>query len=303
VLAQASLIVPEWEMKWDGLEPAPGRFNFSGPDRLLQFARRHGLLMRGHTLVWHQQLPHWVGALAPTASARALERYITTVVGHYRSRLHAWDVVNEPIAADGSGLRRSLWLERLGPTYIDQALHWAHRADPTVPLLINEFGLEGDDPASERKRQELLHLLRGLRQRQVPLQAVGLQAHLKATATGPTFQRLPAFLQALADLHLDIHITELDVNDRELPASIPERDARIAAIYGAFLAAVLRQPRLKSLTSWGLSDRYTWLNQHEPRRDGCPQRPLPFDAANAAKPAAHSILAALNSNPPIRTRP
>lgn len=296
VLAQAAMIVPESEMKWDGLEPAPGRFNFSAPDRLLQFARRQGLQMRGHTLVWHQQLPDWVVALPPAETKQALESYITTVVKRYQNNLHSWDVVNEPIAEDGSGLRRSLWLERLGPSYIDQALNWAHQADPTVPLLINEFGLEGDDPASEQKRQQMLVLLRELRQRQVPIQALGLQAHLYATPTGPTFQRLPAFLQSLADLNLDIQVTELDVNDRMLTASIPERDARIAAIYGDFLTTVLQQPRLKSITSWGLSDRYTWLNQYFPRQDGLPQRPLPFDSANKAKPATRSILAALNTN-------
>jgi endo-1,4-beta-xylanase len=296
VLAQAAMIVPEWEMKWDGLEPAPGRFNFSAPDRLLGFARHQGLQMRGHTLVWHQQLPDWVVALSPAKTKQALESYVTTVVAHYRNSLQSWDVVNEPIAEDGSGLRHSLWLERLGPNYIDQALHWAHRADPTVPLLINEFGLEGDDPASEQKRHQMLGLLRKLRQRQVPIQALGLQAHLYATPAGPTFQRLPAFLQSLADFDLDIHVTELDVNDRMLPPSIPDRDARIAAIYGDFLTTILRQPRLKSITSWGLSDRYTWLNQHFPRQDGLPQRPLPFDVLDAAKPATRSILAALNIN-------
>ena len=298
LLAQAAMIVPEREMKWDGLEPAPGRFNFSAPDRLLQFARHQGLQMRGHTLVWHQQLPDWLVALPPAETERALETYITTVVAHYRNSLQSWDVVNEPIAEDGSGLRRSLWLERLGPNYIDQALRWAHRADPTVPLLINEYGLEGDDPASEQKRQQMLELLRELRQRQVPIQALGLQAHLYATPAGPTFQRLPAFLQSLADLNLDIQVTELDVNDRMLPPSIPDRDARIASIYGDFLTTMLHQPRLKSITSWGLSDRHTWLNQHFPRQDGLPQRPLPFDAVDAAKPATRSILTALNINKP-----
>jgi endo-1,4-beta-xylanase len=293
VLDQAALIVPEHEMKWDGLEPDPGRFDFSAPDRLLQFAHRHGMGMRGHTLVWHQQLPRWLVELPAAETSTALEQYITAVVGHYRGQLQSWDVVNEPIAEDGSGLRKSLWLERLGPHYIEKALRLAHRADSTVPLLINDYGLEGDDPTSERKRQQMLQLLRDLRQRRVPLQAIGLQAHLYATADGPTFRRLPDFLQALADLDLDIYVTELDVNDRELPAAIAQRDARVAEIYEAFLAAIHNQPRLIMITSWGLSDRYTWLNEHFPRSDGFQQRPLPFDANYMAKPAEQSILEVL----------
>lgn len=290
VVAQAGLIVPENEMKWDRLEPAPVRFDFSASDQLLAFARAEGLAMRGHTLVWHQQLPNWVQELPGPELRQALERHIRTVAGHYRGQLQSWDVVNEPIADDGTGLRRSLWLEKLGPDYIAQALTWAHAADPTARLVINDYGLEGDDPKSARKREQFLALVRDLRRRGVPLQAVGLQGHLYANGSGPTtFTQLPAFLQALADLGLDIYITELDVNDRSLPAAIPERDRRVAAVYADFLQAVLPQPRLKLLVGWGLSDRYTWLNSFFPRADGLPQRPLSFDEKGAGKPATQVI--------------
>jgi endo-1,4-beta-xylanase len=215
-------------------------------------------------------------------------------VGHYRGQLQSWDVVNEPIAEDGSGLRRDLWLERLGPGYIARALTWAHRADPKAVLVINEYGLEGDDARSARKRETFLALLRQLRREGVPLNAVGLQGHLYANGSGPTtFRSLPGFLRALAALDLDIYITELDVNDRELPAAVPERDRRVADVYAAFLAAVLPEPRLKLITGWGLSDRHTWLNRFFPRADGLPQRPLPFDDADASKAATTAIQAAL----------
>ncbi|MCP9933652.1 endo-1,4-beta-xylanase [Cyanobium sp. Candia 9D4] len=294
VSEQSGLIVPESELKWDGVEAAPGRFDFSAPDRLLAFARAQGLAMRGHTLVWHEQLPAWVKALPPAELDRAMATYIRTVVGHYRGQLPSWDVVNEPIADDGSGLRRSLWLARLGPDYIARALTRAHQADPKAALVINEYGLEGDDAKTARKRQAFLTLLRQLRQSGVPLNAVGLQAHLYANGSGPTtFRTLPAFLRELAALDLDILVTELDVNDRELPAAIPERDRAVAAVYGAFLAAVLPEPRLKLITTWGLSDRTTWLNAFMPRADGLPQRPLPFDEDNRPKAATATIQAAL----------
>ncbi len=296
VISQAGLIVPESEMKWDGLEPSPGRFDFSAPDRLLAFAREHQLRMRGHTLLWHEQLPAWVKALPAADLDNAIRTYIRTVVGHYRGQLPSWDVVNEPIADDGTALRRNLWLEKLGPDYIARALTWAHQADPQARLVINEYGLEGDDAKSERKRRSFLALLRDLRRRGVPLHAVGLQAHLYANGSGPTtFHSLPGFLRELAALGLDIDVTELDVNDRELPAAISERDRAVAAVYAGFLAAILPEPRLKLITSWGLSDRTTWLNQFLPRADGLPQRPLPFDRDDRPKPATAAIQAALKT--------
>ncbi|MFY8147790.1 MAG: endo-1,4-beta-xylanase [Prochlorococcaceae cyanobacterium] len=298
VVAQTGLIVPENEMKWDQLEPAPGRFSFGAADQLLAFARAEGLAMRGHTLVWHQQLPGWVQELPAAELKDALARHIRTVAGHYRGQLQSWDVVNEPIADDATGLRRSLWLEKLGPDYIAWALTWAHEADPTARLVINEYGLEGDDPKSARKREQFLALVRDLRRRGVPLQAVGLQGHLYANGSGPTtFRQLPAFLQALADLGLDIYITELDVNDRSLPGAIDQRDRAVAAVYTSFLEAVLPQPRLKLLVGWGLSDRYTWLNSFFPRADGLPQRPLPFDAQGGDKPATWEIRRLLRRRP------
>jgi endo-1,4-beta-xylanase len=299
VTSQSGLIVPESELKWDGVEASPGRFDFNAPDRLLAFAREHGLVMRGHTLVWHEQLPAWVKALPAAELDNALATYIRTVVGHYRGKLPSWDVVNEPIADDGTGLRRTLWLERLGPDYIARSLNLAHQADPGAALVINEYGLEGDDAKTARKRRSFLALLRQLRDRGVPLNAVGLQAHLYASGSGPTtFRTLPAFLRELAALNLDIYVTELDVNDRELPAAIPERDRAVAAVYAAFLAAVLPEPRLKLITSWGLGDRTTWLNSLFPRADGLPQRPLPFDDNNQPKPATAAVRSALTTSAP-----
>ncbi|QEY32461.1 endo-1,4-beta-xylanase [Synechococcus sp. RSCCF101] len=290
LLAQVGLIVAENEMKWETLQPQPGVFRFTAADRLLDFAERHGLAMRGHTLVWHRQVPAWLRQLEGRALERAMATHIQTVMGRYRGRLDSWDVVNEPIADDGTGLRSSFWLDQLGETYIARALELAHAADPSARLVINEYGLEGDAPKSARKRQRFLALLRDLRRRGVPLHAVGLQAHLHAHGGGPTtFDQLPAFLQAIADLDLDILITELDVNDRDLAAPVETRDQKVAAVYGAFLEAVLPQPRLKQLVSWGLSDRDTWLNSAFPRADGQPQRPLPFDADLRRKAATGVI--------------
>lgn len=277
---QTRLLVPEWEMKWEVLQPSSDRFDFSRPDRLLAFAQSYQAQLRGHTLLWHQQLPKWLASLTPAETATALQRYIATVVGHYRGQLQSWDVINEPIAEDGQGLRPNPWLQQLGPSYLEQSLRWARAADPQVPLVINDYGLEPDSPLATRKRQQLRRLVETLRDRGAPLQAIGFQAHLVANPQAPpTFTGFAEFLADLSRFDLDFYITELDVNDQSLPADKSVRDREVALLYQRFLSAVLPIPRLKLVTTWGLSDRFSWLNQFAPRADGLPQRPLPFDSA------------------------
>lgn len=287
-------ITPENALKWDATEPEPGRFSFQGADAQLAFARRHGLAVRGHTLVWHRQLPPWLQALDARALRQALQRHVLGLAGHSRGQVRSWDVVNEPLDEQGRGLRRSLWLETLGPGYIADALRWARQADPQARLLINDYGLEGDDPQTARKREALLELVDALQRQRVPLDGIGLQAHLLAPSAGePRFTSLPAFLRQLRQRGLAVEITELDVSDRQLPADITLRDDRVAATYAAFLQAVLPEPALRQITSWGLSDRDTWLNSAFPRRDGLPQRPLPYDSELRAKPAHSTITSRL----------
>ena len=119
-------------------------------------------------------------------------------------------------------------------------------------------------------------------------------------AGSATFHTLPAFLAELRRRSLQVEITELDVSDRLLPSTITERDRGVAATYDAFLKAVLPEPALRRITSWGLSDRGSWLNTAFPRPDGLPQRPLPYDTALRAKPARSSIAERLQSITPPR---
>lgn len=294
LLENVGSITPENALKWDATEPQPGRFRLDEVDDLLAFSRQHQLAFRGHTLVWHEQLPTWVQSLPAAQLRQALKRHIQTLVSHGQGRIQAWDVINEPLDPQGDGLRRTLWLQRLGPGYLAAALRWARQADPTAILTINDYGLEGDDQQTARKRHALLALIDALQQQGAPLDAIGLQAHLLAPAEGkPEFRSLPGFLAELRRRGLQLEITELDVSDRALPADQAVRDTRVAATYDAFLNAVLAEPGVRRITSWGLSDRDTWLNKALPRADGLPQRPLPYDTALQAKPARSSIAARL----------
>jgi endo-1,4-beta-xylanase len=284
LLQQVGSVTPENGLKWEVVEPHQGHFDFRQGDALLQLARRHGLEMRGHTLVWEQQEPAWLQTVSSSDLRPILKAHIERVVGRYRGQLRSWDVINEPLADDGSGLRRHRWWRALGPEYIDLALQWAHQADPGARLLINEYGLEAQTPAAAVKRRALLALLRDLRRRNVPLHGIGLQAHLQAGQNNGRYDELAGFLKQVQALGLEIQITELDVDDRQLPGDPALRDRLVAAEYDSFLAAVLSNPAVRQVTTWGLSDRYTWLNSQAPRPDGRGQRALPFDEALQPKP-------------------
>jgi len=295
VKTHAAVLVPENALKWEVVNPRPGVRDLSDFTALVARFGPSGMRFRGHPLVWHEQLPSWLERAAPATLREHLHRHITWLVGVHRGRIHSWDVVNEPLAHDGQGLRASLWFHALGPGYIAEALRWARAADPHAQLVINDYGLEGDDSVSLLKRKSLLNLVRDLQQQGAPLDAIGLQAHLRASAQEPTFKSLPAFLAELRGLGLKIIITELDVSDHDLPSSVAERDRRIAQIYSDFLTVLVAEPGVEGIVQWGMSDRYTWLNQLAPRRDQTSQRPLPFDHALQPKPAFAAICAVLSN--------
>ena len=280
---------------------AQGTFDYARADALLEFAARNGLRARGHTLVWHEANPAWLAtALTPQSGEKLLTGYIAEVCGHFRGRLAHWDVVNEPLKPEDNqplGLRASPWLRALGPRYLDLAFHAAAAADPAALRVLNEFGTDYALPWQERRRVALLALLQSLLARGVPVQAVGLQAHLNASETALDTGVLSRFVADLAALGLKILVTELDVRDDGLPAEPPARDQAVAAHARAWLDAVLPNPAVSGMLTWGLSDRRSWLNDTFPRADGLPQRPLPLDPELRPTPLCAAIAAALEAAP------
>lgn len=296
IAQHCSLLVPEDDLKWNTVEPAPGVFNFAPGDWLADFATQNAMRFRGHCLVWHYQLPGWAGYGSDVLYQ--LTSHITTVVSHFAGRMHSWDVVNEAIEPnDGrsDGLRNTMWLQALGPSYIDTAYHTAAAADPNAILVYNEYGLEGDNPDSGKRRSAVLKLLSGMKGRGVPVHALGMQAHLSGSSFSS--DSLASFMNQVASLGLKIFITELDVIDQNFPGDLSTRDNDVANLYNKFLSTVLQQPAVEAVLTWGLSDRYTWLTQTAPRSDGQPVRPLPLDSDLKVKAAAWAMLDAFNAAP------
>jgi endo-1,4-beta-xylanase len=293
---QCAILVPEIELKWDKLRPSPDTFDFASADWLYAFTQQHHLQFRGHVLVWQKSLPKWFDAYANSANAKQLLlTHISKVVGRYRNKIQSWDVINEVISPDdrrNDGLSNSPWMRLIGPEYIEMAFHAAAEADPSALLTWNENLLEEDSRSGEVRRAFMLQKLKELLKQNVPVQAVGIQSHLSgdhADIAGPHFQR---FLQEVGDLGLKIVITELDVRDDNLPADVATRDRLVADMYYRYLSTVLRQPAVIAVLTWGISDRYTWLQAFHPRKDGTQVRPLPLDAALHPVPAFDSIMRA-----------
>jgi endo-1,4-beta-xylanase len=287
IIANCQSIVPEGEMKWPDIHPARNQYRFEQADALVDFARQNKIAIRGHTLAWYGGMPEWTASISGRAEAeRELVDHIETVVSRYRGEIPSWDVVNEPLVdwpQDESSLRPSIWTTQLGPDYIPIALRTAAMADPDAQLVLNEYDVEYEGARFAARRKALIALLRSLRDRGVPLHAVGLQAHLFASRRIDR-DALQGFLSEIVALKLDVLVTELDVIDYELPGEISRRDAMVAAMADQFLGAVCDVVRPKAILTWGLTDRYTWVPTYFTRKDGLPNRPLPFDADYRRKP-------------------
>jgi len=308
VLRQAGLVVAENEMKWQVMNRgARGDDDYGPADTIANFAFENGVVLRGHNLLWYMRTPSWFFDLENQHEMEsAVVEHIRSLAGRYRGKIHSWDVVNEPIEPkDGrpDGLRTGVFLEMMGPDYLDLAYHTARESDPAARLVVNEYDVELDAPEQEARRTALLHLLERMQRSGTPVDAVGIQAHLSC-ADGPPFSAsvLRRFLSEIAGLGLTIQITELDVADEGAPAEQAVRDRLVAETYSRFLDAALDEPAVKMVVTWGLSDRHSWIVRRETnelkwRKDEALSRPLPFDADLQPKPAFEAMAQAFTHAP------
>ena len=280
-------VVSEGNMKWVSIRPEPGKFDFRPADAFMKFAKQNQLEPRGHTLCWYAALPDWAKRIAaPDQAERELREHIEKVVGRYRGQIRSWDVVNEAVA-DKSGqpfdLRPSVWSAALGPRHVDIAFRAAHAADPTCQLVLNENHLAMKGRKGDLKRQRFLTFLRGLKDRDVPVHAVGLQGHLPGHEMVDV-NGVGQLVEGIKALGLDVLVTEFDVIDHQLPGEPVKRDRAVAEHADQFFSAIFGVMRPKAILTWGISDRYTWVPIWFKRSDGLKNRPLPLDDQMRPKP-------------------
>jgi len=303
------LIVAENEHKWYVLRPSADRYDFARADRLAAFARENGLGLRGHTLLWNRDewSPKWLathdfGARPRAAAERMLTDHIRTVADRY-PEMASWDVVNETIDPATGELRGTVFGKILGPELIDLCFHTAKAAAPKARLVYNDYMNFG--PTEATHRAGVLKLLERLKSRNVPIDALGVQSHIGGGVDSPDIDRFSAadqrdwraFVDEVRGMGLDLLITELDVNDKAMPADIVQRDAMVAGLTRDYLDLMLDYRELKQVIVWGMADRYSWLQGTSSRRDGLPKRPLPYDAGLKAKPMREAIAAAFRAAP------
>ncbi|RMB87896.1 endo-1,4-beta-xylanase [Streptomyces shenzhenensis] len=281
---QFSSLTPGNAMKWGSVEPTQGNFNWAEADQIVAFAQAHDQQVRGHTLVWHSQNPSWLttGSWTPAQLGSLLQNHIGTEVGRYQGKIAAWDVVNEPFNEDGT-YRSTLWYNGLGTDYIADALTWARAADPAAELYINDYNVEGVNA----KSTALYNLVKSLKQQGVPIDGVGLQAHLILGQVPSTLQQN---IQRFADLGVDVAITELDIR-MALPADSAKL-AQQAADYKSVVAACAAVARCVNLTVWGFTDSDSWVEGTFPGYGAA----TPYDANYAPKPAYYGIAEALGGS-------
>ncbi|MFJ6296067.1 endo-1,4-beta-xylanase [Streptomyces griseoviridis] len=282
------MITPGNGMKWYATEPRQGVFDWTNGDEIVGLARAHHQRVRAHTLVWHSQLPDWLTGRdwTPDELRAVLKKHILAEVGHYRGKVYSWDVVNEAFNEDGS-YRDTLWYRTLGPGYIADALRWAHQADPRAKLYLNDYNIDGVGAKSDA----YYRLAKDLLARGVPLDGIGLQAHLALQYGYPA--TLEDNLRRFSRLGLDTALTEVDVR-MQLPADAAKL-ATQAQWYRDLTAACLAVRRCVGVTVWDYTDKYSWIPAVFPGEGAA----LPWDEQLRPKPAYAAIRQALGGGQPL----
>ena len=304
IAEQFNLVVGENCMKWAALRPTATTFDFKQADALMAFAEGHQLKVRGHNLCWHENLPEWFATTVTKENARTiLTDHIHTVAGRYKGRIHSWDVVNEAISIkDGrpDGMRVSPWLELIGPEYVEIAFRAAREADPAAILTYNDYGIEYDTPEEMAKRAAVMSLIDRLQAAGAPIQAVGVQSHLRTGDIAKLGDGIHDFVKKLGKRKLDTFVTEIDVNDDGLSdEDTDQQDRDVATVYRHYLNEVLKEKSVKAVLTWGLADEQSWLagEKWRPKHPDRAQRPLLLsvsDGVYSPKPAFYAVRSAID---------
>jgi endo-1,4-beta-xylanase len=271
---QFDVVVADNDMKPLLLNRPEGRYEFGMADEIVDWAVKNGIKVRGHCLIWHQQAAPWMFTQEGKPISRELliarmRTYIHDVVGHYKGKVWAWDVVNEAFAPGEPGIdtengwRRSDWYKIIGPDYIALAFQFAHEADPDALLFYNDY--ETQSPA---KRQLILELIRSLQKKGIAIHGIGHQAH--SYLSDPDVSQLEGTIQEVARLGLRNHVTELDISLRDrwnssvqepTPAVLKQQASRYAEFFRMFKR---NKDKIDAVLVWGINDETSWRKEASP---------------------------------------
>ena len=313
VAEQFNCVTPEYEFMPEHMVDNRGKFTFKAADRVVAFAEAHHMPVLGHMLVWHFVTRKWLfedqtGKPLPREKALAnLKDYIAAVMGHYKGRIKAWDVVNEAISDKGGEyLKDTHALRAIGEDYVERAFQFAQAADPQAELYYNDYNIE--QPA---KLEKTIRLVRSLQAKGVRIDAVGIQGHW--LINWPPTDMIGKGIDALAATGVKVMITELDVDPLPRDTSgadmavvkqgadpyrqglPPEVQQKLARRYGEIVREIVRHPAVTMIGFWGTHDGRSWLNDFPVK--GRTNHPLLFDRQYNPKPAFDAVIKALKAGP------
>ena len=302
---ECELLVPENEMKWQWSRPGPDRFDFRQMDGIADYASKHGFKLRGHTLFWTpaKWYPKWLAKThfgSAAEAERLLAAHVQTVCRRYGGRIYSYDVVNEAVQPETGAIRDTNVTRALGgEQFLDLMFHTARAEAPHAELVYNDYMSWERTGEDETHIRGVLRLLEGFRKRGTPVDALGVQSHIRLLkplsvteivreSEGP-WRR---FLDEVVGMGYKLVITEFDVNDRMAPSRITPRDRMVADYARAYLDLMLSYPQLRDVLCWGMCDRYSWLEGFDPRKDKLRKRGTPYDAQFRPKPLRQAIAGA-----------
>ncbi len=310
--AQCGILVPENELKFYTLRPAPNKFDFRRADMLVRFARQHGIAIRGHNLLWNRTswTPSWVrnydfGSRPASAAEKMLRDHINKVCKRYGKSIFSYDVINETINQNTGEMEDTVFTKHLGWDVVDICFHAAKEAAPHAELVYNDYPMWG--PKGEH-RAGILKLLDYMKKKNLPVDALGVQGHIGWAGVGGVGGERDEtawrkFLDDVTGMGFGLMVTEFDINDKAAPSDIAARDKAVADLGKTWLDIMLSYPQLRYVMAWGMVDKYNWLQEWIKRDDGQEQRCTPYDDAFRPKPlreAMATAFAAAPSRPPVK---
>lgn len=299
ILNQFNSITAENAMKMGPIHPRENEYFWKDADSIAAFARRNGLRLRGHTLCWHSQAPNWLfidsskgrrDTVSKELLYKRLKEHITAVVTRYKDVIYAWDVANEVISdSRDEYFRNSPWYRICGEEFVEKAFQYAHEADPNALLFYNDY-----NETNPVKREKIYRLVKGLKDKGIPIHGVGMQAHWGTFEI--TANQIDSTITKFASLGLKVQLTELDLKVQK-PGNGPSRDStrgytpereKMQTEKYDMIFQVLRKHKkdIQSVTFWNVSDRASWLDG----RNGGKAYPLLFDTTYQPKPAYYKVV-------------
>jgi endo-1,4-beta-xylanase len=302
---ECQLLVPENELKWQWTRPGPDQFDFRQFDAIADYAARHKFKLRGHTLFWTpaKWYPKWRAETHFRSAGEAgqlLASHVRTVCRRYGERIYSYDVVNEAVQPETGEIRDTNVTRALGgEAFLDLMFHTVRAEAPRAQLVYNDYMSWERNSEDETHMRGVLKLLQGFRRRGTPVDALGVQSHIRLLEHRPVADIVREsegpwrrFLDEVVGMGYQLVITEFDVNDRTAPTAIAQRDRMVADYAKAYLDVMLGYPQLRDILCWGMVDRYSWLEGFDPRTDKQPKRGTPYDARFRPKPLRQAIAAA-----------